>query len=186
MSGPNFDFGSLPAAYAATQDTAQLALPPAALEVHTGGLWGQGSARRFRQASTDLHLRPRAVPRSLLAVQALQPHGPGPASACTSHVARSGPATWMRTRRMACWHGARLAHPRSRLPAPALPQAGQTYTFKVTASVADAPFTAAAASVKVVVGPTPLVVTMDGGSARTVSSQDAVTVTVHARMPAVR
>ena len=31
--GPSFDFGSLPAAYAATQNTAQLALPPDALQV---------------------------------------------------------------------------------------------------------------------------------------------------------
>ena len=57
-------------------------------------------------------------------------------------------------------------------------QAGQVYSFQVTAAVANAPYTAATASVRVSVGPTPLTITMDGGSARTVSAMDAVVIQV--------
>ena len=58
------------------------------------------------------------------------------------------------------------------------PQAGRTYKFQVTAFVAEAPFTAATASVSVTVLHSPLRAGMQGGTARTVSAQDAITVMV--------
>ena len=87
------------------------------------------------------------------------------------------------------WHRARLLPPESAVSASqvhdqasnkaeAAVQAGRVYGFQLTAYVADQPSTAATATVQVTVQHSPLRAGMDGGTARAVSAQGAVSVVV--------